>query len=180
MTKVACIAALALAGMMGCSSNKAPDIAGDIRTSLKQAGLNDVTVSQDRDRGVVTLGGNVKYEADKSRAEDIARPMARGQMIADQIAVLPPGNESTAKDVNSDIDKAIEANLDAAFTQNNMKDVHHSTKNGVVTLKGNVATQANRTQAERTAAAVPNVQQVVNELDVRGQRTTSGTASRSR
>ena len=34
-----------------------------------------------------------------------------------------PGNEGLAKDVNSDLDKGIESNLDAAFTQAGMKGV---------------------------------------------------------
>ena len=54
---VACAIALTLA----CSDRppKAPDIAGDIRHSLDQAGLNEVSVSQDRDKSVVTLTGKV-------------------------------------------------------------------------------------------------------------------------
>ena len=39
---------LAVAGLIGCTANRAPDVAGNIRDSLKQAGLNDVSVSQDR------------------------------------------------------------------------------------------------------------------------------------
>ena len=39
-------------------------------------------------------------------------------------------------------------------------------KNGVVTLKGDVVSQGRRTQVEKLIAAVPNVKQVVNELEV--------------
>ncbi len=173
------VSTLALAGLIGCASNQAPDVAGQIRNSLKQAGLNDVTVSQNRDKGVVTLGGNVKQQVDKDRADQIARSQSAGQVVADQIAVLPNGNESAAKTVNSDLDKGIEANLDAAYTQNNIKGIHHSTKNGVVTLTGNLETPARRADAERVAAGVPNVQQVVNDIDVKNQRATSSSADRS-
>jgi osmotically-inducible protein OsmY len=48
-----------------------------------------------------------------------------------------------------------------------------------VTLKGNVATLAARAQAEATAVYVPNVRQVVNELDVKNQPATSSSADRS-
>ncbi len=171
------IAVLALAGLVGCASNPAPDVAGRIRDSLKQAGLNNVTVSQDRTKGVVTLGGNVAQDADKARAEQIAQPIANGQVVADQIAVLPNGNATEAKTVDSDLDKGIEANLDAALTQANIKGVHHSTKNGVVTLTGDLNTPALRTNAEQLAARVPNVQQVVNKIDVKNQRATSTTSS---
>jgi len=171
---------LAVAGLIGCTANRAPDVAGNIRYSLKQAGLNDVSVSQDRDKGVVTLAGNVKQDADKARAEGIAKQLAGGQVVADEIAVLPNGAESTAKSVNSDLDKGIEANLDAALTQANIKGVSHDTKNGVVTLKGNLETPALRSSAEHIAAGVPNVQQVVNKIDVKHQRATSSSADRSR
>jgi hyperosmotically inducible protein len=176
------IMVLAAAGMIGCSSTKAPDVAANIRNSLNQAGLNDVSVSQDRDKGVVTLSGNVKQPADKNRAGQIAKSLAGGQVVADQIAVLPQGYEATAKSVNSDLDKGIENNLDAAFTQSGIKGLSHSTRNGVVTLKGNLETPARRMEAEHVAAAVPNVQQVVNEVEVKNQRATStaGNADRSR
>lgn len=170
----------AAAMLAGCASNRAPDVAGQIRDSLKQNGLNDVSVAQDRDKGVVTLTGNVKQEAEKARAEAIAKPLAAGQVVADEIAVLPNGAESATKSVDSDLDKGIEANLDAAFTQANLKGVRHSTKNGVVTLKGELPTPTMRADAERTAAGVPNVQQVVNEIDVKHQRATSSSADRSR
>jgi len=168
--------ALAVAGLVGCAKNQAPDVAGNVRDSLKQAGLGDVSVSQDRDRGVVTLAGNVRQAADKDRAEQIAKSTAPGQVVANQIAVLPNGAESTTKSVNSDLDKGIEANLDAAFKQANMASVKHSTKMGVVTLKGDLESPERRAQAEKVAAGVPNVQQVVNEVDVTKQRATSSTA----
>ena len=64
--------------LAGCSttSRKSADISGSIRTSLDQAGLKDVSVTQDRDKGVVTLGGHVAADADKSNAESIARSAA--------------------------------------------------------------------------------------------------------
>src|SRR6185437_15662823 len=105
MTLKLSVVALALAGLIGCANNRAPDVAGKIRDSLKQAGLNDVSVSQDRDKGVVTLAGNVKQEEEKARAQQIATPLAAGQVVANEIAVLPNGNASAAKSVNSDLDK---------------------------------------------------------------------------
>jgi osmotically-inducible protein OsmY len=99
--------------------------------------------------------------------------------VANQIAVLPPADKSTAKDVNSDLDKGIESNLDAALRQAHVRGVRHDTKNGVVTLKGEVPTPALRANAERIAGGVPNVQQVVNEIETKYQRATSSSADRS-
>ena len=94
--------------------------------------------------------------------------------MADQIAVRPPGNESDAKTVDADLDKAIEKNVDAVLVKNKLKnDVKYDTKNGVVTLTGEVRSQARRAQVEKLAASVPNVKQVVNELEVKSQKASS-------
>ena len=166
---------LVIAGMLsGCSENKAPDVTDNVRRSLDQAGFKDVSVSEDRDKGVVTLNGSVATESDKAQAESIAKENAQSLVVADQIAVRPPGNESEARTIDSDLDKAIEKNLDAALVKHRLKkDVKYDVKNGVVTLKGDVPSQAKRQQVEKLAAAVPNVKQVVNELEVKGQRASS-------
>ena len=59
--------------LAGCSRiRKSPDVSDSIRKSLDQAGLQDVSVSQDRDKGVVTLGGHVPSDGDKSQAESMS------------------------------------------------------------------------------------------------------------
>jgi len=169
------LALLAIGAMAGCSTNSTKAaVSGSIRTSLDQAGLKDVSVTQDRDKGVVTLGGHVMADADKGQAESLARAIAGNQVVANQIAVLPRGDESDAKKMNSDLDKGIASNLDAALIQQNLHDnVKYSVKNNVVTLTGDVDSESKRGQAQAVASTVPNVQQVVNELQVKAQKATS-------
>jgi hyperosmotically inducible protein len=163
--------------LIGCSNGatKSPDVTGTVRRLLDQSNLRDVKVSQDRDKGVVTLSGQVAADADKAQAESIAKSVAGSQVVADEIAVVPPGpGASDAKTVNTDLDKGIEKNLDATLVQNRLnKDVKYDVKNGVVTLTGEVNSQARRAQVEKLAAGVPNVQQVVNELQVKNQKASS-------
>jgi hyperosmotically inducible protein len=166
----------AVGSLVGCSgaSRKSRDVSGSIRTALDQAGLKAVSVTQDRDKGVVTLGGNVATEDAKAQAESIAKSIATGQVVADQIAVVPPGAESETKTMNSDLDAAIGKNLDAALIQNKLrKGVEYDVKSGVVTLTGEVNSQSKRARIEQVASTVPNVRQVVNELQVKGQKATS-------
>jgi hyperosmotically inducible protein len=161
---------------VGCheTARKSPDVSDSIRKSLDQSGLKDVSVSQDRDKGVVTLGGHVAADADKAQAESIANSIADGQVVADQIAVMPHGGESAAKGVNSDLDKGIVNNLHAALIQNKLqKAVKYDVKNGVVTLNGEVNSQSTRGLAEQIASSVPNVKQVVNDLQIKNQKATS-------
>ncbi len=160
--------------LAGCSSmQKSPDVAGAIRKSLDQAGYKDVSVSQDRDKGVVTLTGHVPADSDKGQADQLAKTIAVGEVLADEIVVLPVGAEGAAKAINSDLDKAIEKLMDAALIQNNLHDsVKYSAKAGVLTLTGDVNSQDARVQTQNIAAAIPNVQQVVNELQVKNQKAT--------
>ena len=122
----------------------------------------------------MTLGGQVASDNDKSQAESLAKSLAGAQVVADHIAVVPVGIEKEAKAVNSDLDDGIEKNLDAALIQNKMHDnVKYEVKSGVVTLTGEVNSQYNREQAGKVATSVPNVQQVVNDLQVKDQKASS-------
>jgi osmotically-inducible protein OsmY len=173
---VAMFTLVAVGILAGCSGTaaKSPDVSDNIRKSLDQAGFKDVSVSQDRDKGVVTLGGSVTSEDDKSRAESLAKSLAGTQVVAGQIAVIPVGVEKEGKAVNSDLDGGIERNLDAALIQNKMHDnVKYEVKSGVVTLTGEVNSQSKRELAEKVATGVPNVHQVVNDLQVKNQKASS-------
>jgi osmotically-inducible protein OsmY len=173
LTLLSLFVAVLLVGCHG-TAGKSPDVSDSIRKSLDQAGLKDVSVSQDRDKGIVTLGGHVAADADKAQAESIAKSLAAGQVVADQIAVMPPGGESAAKAMNSDLDQGIGKNLHAALIQNKLqKVVKYDVKNGVVTLTGEVNSHSTRALAEQIASSVPNVRQVVNELQSRSQKASS-------
>jgi len=169
------LALLVVGTLVGCStSTKSPDVSDSIRKSLDQAGLKAVSVTQDRDKGVVTLSGNVAADADKAQAESIATSIATGQIVSNQIAVVPPGVESEAKTVNSDLDAGIEKNLDAALITNRLqKAVKFDVKNWGVTLTGEVNSKTQRARAEKVASSVPNVKQVVNELEIKNPKATS-------
>ena len=167
--------AIAIAASLGCSDrSKAPDVSNDIRHALNEGGLNDVSVSQDREKGVVTLGGKVRTDDDKARAESIAKSIAGNEVVSNEIGVRPNGDEGTAKKVDSDLDSGIDKNLDAMLVQHKLKnDVRYDVSNGVVTLKGTVPSQDRRSSVQKLAEQVPNVKQVVNELEIKHQRASS-------
>jgi hyperosmotically inducible protein len=173
---VAVLALIAVGTLVGCAAatEKSPAVSDSIRSALDSAGLKSVSVSQDRDKGIVTLGGQVASDRDKAQAESLAKSLAGSQVVANEIAVIPVGGEADAKVVNADLDKGIEMNLDAALVQNKMHDiVKYAVKSGVVTLTGDVTSPELRDDAERVAKGVPNVQQVVNDLQVKNQKARS-------
>ncbi|MSV31882.1 MAG: BON domain-containing protein [Bryobacterales bacterium] len=167
---------VAMSTLAGCAASPplSVDVTRTLRQSLDAAGLKDVTIKQDREKGVVTLGGLVGTDDDKARAELLAKPIAAGQVLAVEIAVIPDGAEKDAKAINTELDKGIEHNLDAALIAKKLRDsVKYKVKNSVVTLSGEVGSQATRAMAEQLAAAVPYVTQVVNTLQVKNQKATS-------
>lgn len=94
--------------------------------------------------------------------------------MADEIGVRPKGDESTAKKVDSELDAGIDKNLEAMLVKHRInRAVRYDVNNGVVTLKGDVASQGQRSYVEKLARQVPNVKQVVNALEVKNQRATS-------
>jgi osmotically-inducible protein OsmY len=168
-------ALLAAALLAGCSNrSEAPAVADNVRASLNQAGIKDVSVKQDRDKGVVTLSGTVPTPEVKAQVQQIAQSAAGNQVVANEVAVVPPHDSSAAKEYNSDLDKAIGNNLDAALLSGGYRSgIHHSVRNGVVTLTGKVDNENQRQQVQTLAQNVPNTQQVVNELQTTHERATS-------
>jgi len=147
--------------------------------TLNSNNLKDVSVSQDQEKGVMTLTGNVDTDDQKSQAAVLAKQAAPDYTIADEIGVRPPGAESQAKSVDSNLDNAIEDNYKASIkAHKNLDDqsIDYSAKNGTLMLKGSVKTAAQKREAEKLAKEVPNVQQVVNEIEVKPDKHSSPNA----
>jgi len=143
----------------------------DVRKSLEQADLKDVTVSEDQDKNTITLGGRVHSSDAKAKAVDVdvAKTAANTRIIANEISVEPVGSESQAKDVASNLDDGIEKDYKAALISSGLDKQHvrFEAKNRVLTLTGSVHNTNERHQAERLAVGIPNVQQVLNQIEVR-------------
>jgi hyperosmotically inducible protein len=166
-----------LAGVLmiaGC--NNSPHYADSktaVTNALAQSNMGSIDVSQDRDKGVMTLTGNVASQDQKMQAESVAKQAAPGYTIADEIGVVPPNDASAAKSANSDTDDAIEDNFKAELKKHrNLDDqsISVTSKNGAVILSGSVKTEAQKREADALAKKVPNVQQVVNEIEVKPKK----------
>ena len=153
-------------------SNKAGDNASykdSVKKALEQAELTDVSVAEDRDKNTVTLGGTVHSNDARAKASEVARASAGNRTVVNEVSVQPIGAESDAKSIASNVDDAIEKNYKAALISNGLQKqrIDFKAKNGVLTIKGSVKTVAQRQRAQSAAASVPNVQQVVNQVDVK-------------
>jgi hyperosmotically inducible protein len=159
------------AALVGCNTSPShPDDKSAVTNSLSGNNLSDISVSQDQEKGVITLSGNVNSQDQKVQAENLARQSAPGYTIANEIGVRPPGAESQASSVASNLDNGIEDNFKAALKgHKNLDDqsIDYSAKNGTLVLKGSVKTAAQKKEAGELAKRVPNVQQVVNEIEIK-------------
>ena len=179
-TILAMLASLLLAFSIGCSENKAnsPDMKDQVSKSLDNAGYKDIKVDVDKDKQLVTLSGDVATQDDKERAEQLAKQTATGFVVSNEIGIRPAGDERTARKIDSNVDTAIEKDFKAVVIANRLENqsIKYTAKNGVLTLKGTVDSKATRENVEKLASSVPNVQQVVNELDVKGGKRARNTA----
>lgn len=153
----------------GCNNKVGhPDEKSAVTSSLSSNSLGAVSVAQDRDKGVMTLTGNLDSQDQKNQAETLAKQAAPDYTVADEIGVRPP-DVKAAGSVASNRDSAIEDNFKASLKENaslNDQSIHFSAKNGTLVLKGTVKTVAQRREAEKLAKGIQNVDQVVNEIEV--------------
>jgi hyperosmotically inducible protein len=159
--------------MAGCHNQPAHgDEKAAVNNTLTSNSLGNINVSQDRDKGIITLTGDVGSDDQKSQAETLAKQAAPDYTIADEIGVRPAG-ANNAGAVASNLDSAIEGNFKATIKAHEYLDdqsIHAKVKNGTLLLKGTVKTPDQKKEAGDLAKKVPNVQQVVNELEVKPKK----------
>ena len=159
-----------LAICLACSSqHTSADVSykDQVQKALEQADLKDVTVTEERDKNTITLGGT--SDSAKVNAENVARAAAGSRIVANEIMVQPVGAESEAKEMASNMDDGIESNYKVALIANGLdkQHIHFDAKNGVLTLTGTVKTAQQREDAQQLAQGVPNVRQVLNQIAVK-------------
>ena len=151
---------------VACSRRDNVSYKDEVKKALEQAELKDVTVSEDRDKNTITLGGTVHSDEAKAKAGDVAKASANTRIIANEISVQPVGAESAAKDVASNLDEGIEKDYKAALIASGLDKQHvrFKAKNGVLTLTGSVKNGNERQETAKLAAGIPHTQQVLNQI----------------
>jgi osmotically-inducible protein OsmY len=160
--------------MLAGACNRGPDPKDRVERDLKQANIEHVNVDYDRDARVVHLKGAVDSNVEKDRAEEIAH-----QAVGTSGKVA---NELTVKGVDTrtadDMDGAIRKELNAKVDNDRALEGRHinfDVNNGVVTIKGEVRTAAEKDQVGQMARSTANVKEVVNSLELNPKAGTSRT-----
>lgn len=145
-------------------------------------------VDADADKNTVTISGKVPTEGLRMKAVEAAKSVNSALVVTDKIDVKPGDVER--KDYTEDMarearEKAVAASesigdsLDDAWIHTKIRSkllgegefpggsINVDVKNNVVTLRGSVATAADRTKAGQVAKATDGVKSVRNQLVVR-------------
>lgn len=130
-------------------------------------------VRADVRNGVATLNGTVATEADKQRAEQLARRVegitrVRNALVVEHPASIGQHLEQQARAVGPSTEAAITSRL-RADTRLAQRDIDVRTRNDGVTLTGEVQSVAEKEAAGRIAADTAAGVEVRNRLNVRSQ-----------
>ena len=156
---------------LACSRHCAGDIAykSAVQKALAKAGVAGVSVEETVSSNVITLSGTAPTENARQEASNIAQGAAGPRVISNDIRVLPSGGDEAARQQQARTDDGIERNFHAVLVAKGLdrRKISADAQNGVLVLKGNVESAPERHELELLAQAVPDVQQVVNRIEVR-------------
>jgi hyperosmotically inducible protein len=145
-------------------------------------------VEADADKNAVTISGTVPTESLRMKAVNAAKTVDAGLVVTDKIDVKPGNidrkdyNEDMAREARERASKASESigdSLDDAWIHTKIRSkllgegefpggsLNVDVKNNVVTLRGTVATRADRTKAEQIARTTEGVKSVRNQLVIK-------------
>lgn len=161
----AVLMSLVLAG----ACNRGPDPKEQVSDQLKSANIHDVNVDYDRDAKVVHLKGAVDSAAERARAEQIAeRAVGTTGRVANELTVKGV-TDRTADDHDGDIRSELKAKVD---NDSILKERHinFDVNNGVVTVKGEVRTAAEKGKVTDIVRAAPGVKDMANALEIKPKK----------
>jgi len=162
-------AAVAFAAVLAVGCNHAASPTDHVNRALREAHLNDVKVDWDKDAHIAHLQGTVDSAPDKRRAEKVA-----AAAVGTSGRVL---NELTIRGVNDKsagaLDDDIKSNLKNTFKDDatlEHRDIDIEVHNGVVTLKGQVQSAAEKHHASELVRGAPGVKQMANAIEIKPAR----------
>jgi hyperosmotically inducible protein len=176
--------ALALVGLVllaGCSSMTGKttsdtvddaQITAAVKTKLAQEKMGSITrIDVDTSLGTVYLTGVAETAAFRDRATAVAREVRGVRQVVNNVSIQAPsaaaGSSRTTGQVIDDatITAAVKTKL-AAEKLSTLTKVNVDTRNGVVTLTGNVDTETTRQRALDVARGVDGVRDVISNLRI--------------
>lgn len=148
-----------------CSNNEMPDPSARTEQALKDANIQDVNVDWDSDSRVAHLKGTVDSTGERDRAAQVAETaVGTSGKVLNELTVENV-NENTADDMDGRIRTALADMVDRDQVLRD-RDINFDVNNGVVTVKGEVRTTAEKNTVSDLVKAAPGVKDFANALEI--------------
>ena len=162
MARWVCV--FALISAVGC--NRGADTEENVRRALDQANMQVVEVQVDDDASVVHLKGTVDTMGERTRAQEVASAaVGTTGRVLNELTVKGL-TDQTADDFDDDIEDKLDRTVDNDPVLKE-RDIEFDVVNGMVTIRGEVASAGEKAQAEQLAKAAPGVKDVANALEIK-------------
>lgn len=142
-------------------------------TLLLNGNLNSFKINTDVKDGKVTLTGKVGSEVDKALAGELIENLEGVKSVDNKLTVVPSERRRGSKDQDSDVSGLTDAKVATVVKTRLLFESEVSgtaidvdVKNGVVMLKGEVDSDAEKDLAEAIAKKTKDVKRVDNQLTV--------------
>jgi osmotically-inducible protein OsmY len=158
---------LAIAMGVGACS-QAPDPSSNAQKALKDANLSDVKVDWDKDARVAHLKGSVDTPTDRQRAEEVASAAVgtTGKVLNE--VTIKGVNDKTAGDMDGQIKSTLKKMVNDDPTLRD-RDITFDVNNGVVTVKGEARSAAEKNRVTELVRAAPGVKDMANALEIKAK-----------
>ena len=157
---------------LGCASGARAADTGDawITTKAKIAllttsDLGATGIDVDTVGGKVTLHGTVATQAEKARAESVAKSVKGVQSVNNLLQVVPAKSEERVEAKDDQIEKRVDQALEGDQRLKGSDIDVASVNNGVVLLSGKAASMTDHLEALNVAGKVPGVRRVESEIE---------------
>lgn len=150
------------------SENAASDawITTKIKLSLMaDPGISPMRVNVDTDDGVVTLFGTVDSAEKKARAESEVKKIGGVKQVENALQIVPDVAAARVEESDDRLTAAVRERIAARPSLSDAK-IDVATENGVVRLKGQVASQRDRLTALTVARSTSGVRAIIDDLQL--------------
>ncbi len=149
-----------------CSTADVPDPSTRAEQALKDANLHEVSVDWDKEARVAHLQGTVDSTSERERAATVAETaVGTSGRVLNELTVANV-NEKTADDLDGGIRSTLTAMVDRDQVLRD-RDIDFDVNNGVVTVKGEVRTTAEKTKVTDLLKGAPGVKEFANALEIK-------------
>jgi hyperosmotically inducible protein len=168
ISRMAALTALAVA-ISGVACNRATDPTVTTETALKESNLSAVKVEWDKDARVVHLKGTVDSTTDRVRAEQVATAaVGTSGKVLNEVTIKGL-NDKTADEMDGQIKSTLKKMVNDDPTLKD-RDISFDVNNGVVTVKGDVQTAAEKNKVTELVRAAPGVKDMANALEIKPKK----------